>query len=62
MDVYTTNLDRAVGGNHREESLDYQGNPIKTRHRIRRRRLCSLIQDLICLAAGLIRHAGKILK
>ncbi len=34
-----------------QESLDYKGNPIKDRHRIRRRRLRSVIQDLIYLAA-----------
>ena len=47
------NLLRIMG----QESLDYQGNPIKTRHRIRRRRLRSVIQDLIYLAARLIYHA-----
>ena len=47
------NLLRIMG----QESLDYQGNPIKNRHRIRRRRLRSVIQDLIYLAARLIYHA-----
>ena len=47
------NLLRIMG----QESLDYHGNPIKSRHRIRRRRLRSVIQDLIYLAARLIRHA-----
>ena len=47
------NLLRIMG----QESLDYKGNPIKTRHRIRRRRLRSVIQDLVYLAVRLIRHA-----
>jgi hypothetical protein len=52
------NLLRIMG----QESLDYKGNPIKARHRIRRRRLRSVIQDLIYLAAHLIsRSRGWIL-
>jgi len=47
------NLLRIMG----QESLDYRGNPIKSRHRIKRRRLRSVIQDLIYLAARLIHHA-----
>lgn len=47
------NLLRIIG----QESLHYDGSPIPNRHRIRRRRLRSVIQDLIYLAARLIRHA-----
>lgn len=49
------NLLRIIG----QESLDYHGNPIKARHRIHRRRLRSVIQDLIYLAARVIRHARQ---
>lgn len=47
------NLLRIMG----QESLDYRGNPIKNRHRIKRRRLRSVIQDLMYVAAQLIYHA-----
>jgi hypothetical protein len=47
------NLLRIIG----QESLSYDGSPIPNRHRIRRRRLRSVIQDIIYLAARLIRHA-----
>ncbi len=40
-----------------EESLDYQGNPIKNKHRIKPRCLRSVIQDLMYVAAKLIYHA-----
>lgn len=40
-----------------QESLNFHGVPIVHRHRIRRRRLRSVIQYLIYLAARLIRHA-----
>jgi hypothetical protein len=49
------NLLRIIG----QESLDFKGNPITNRHRIKRRRLRSVIQDLIYLAARLIRHARQ---
>jgi len=49
------NLLRIIG----QEILDYKGNPIKTAHRIKRRRLRSTIRDLICLASRLIRHARQ---
>ena len=39
-----------------QESLDYQGTPIKNRNRNRHRRLRSVIQGLIYLAVQLIRH------
>jgi hypothetical protein len=51
--LLTFNLLRIMG----QESLNYQGAPIANRHRIRRRRLRSVIQDLIYLAARLITHA-----
>lgn len=49
------NLLRIIG----QETLDYKGNPIKTAHRIKRRRLRSTIRDLIYLACRLIRHARQ---
>ena len=49
------NLLRIIG----QESLDFKGTPIANRHRIKRRRLRSVIQDLIYLAARLIRHARQ---
>jgi hypothetical protein len=49
------NLLRIMG----QESLDYRGNPIKTRHRIKRRRIRSVIQDLIYLAAHLVFHSRR---
>lgn len=49
------NLLRIIG----QETLDYNGHPIKNAHRIKRRRLSSTIRDLIYLASRLIRHARK---
>jgi len=49
------NLLRIIG----QETLNYKGNPIKTAHRIKRRRLRSTIRDLIYLASRLIRHARQ---
>lgn len=49
------NLLRIIG----QETLEYKGNPIKTAHRIKRRRLRSTIRDLIYLASRLIRHARQ---
>ena len=49
------NLLRIIG----QETLDFNGNPIRMAHRIRRRRLSSTIRDLIYLASRLIRHARQ---
>ncbi len=49
------NLLRIIG----QESLNHQSVPITNRHRIRRRRLRSVIQDLIYLAARLIKHSRQ---
>lgn len=49
------NLLRIMG----QESLNYERAPIANRHRIRRRRLRSVIQDLIYLAVRLIKHARE---
>ena len=53
--MITFNLLRIMG----QESLNYRGAPIKTRHRIKRRRLRSVIQDLIYLAARLVFHSRQ---
>lgn len=50
------NLLRIIG----QESLNYKGHPVPSLHRIRRRRLRSVIQDLIYLAVRLIRHARQL--
>jgi len=49
------NLLRIIG----QESLCFDGNPIKGRHRIKRRRLRSVIQDIISMASRLIRHSRQ---
>jgi hypothetical protein len=49
------NLLRIMG----QESLCFEGNPIRGRHRIKRRRLRSVIQDIIFLASRLIRHSRQ---
>lgn len=49
------NLLRIIG----QESLSFDCNPIKGRHRIKRRRLRSVIQDTISLVSRLIYHSRQ---
>ncbi len=49
------NILRIIG----QESLNYAGSPINTKERIHRRRLRSVMQDLVYLAARLISHGRQ---
>lgn len=55
LSLLAFNLLRIIG----QEMLEYNGNPIKTAYRIKRRRLRSTIRDLIYLASRLICHARQ---
>jgi len=55
LGLLTFNILRIIG----QESLNYAASPIITKERIRRRRLRSVMQDLVYLAARLIIHGRQ---